>query len=390
MAEIAENGSDVKLYILNKLPTPYTDEMFRRLAADPEIDLQIYHLWKGSWRRPWTTELATGYPNKYMNVVMGIDWEFLGRTWREKDAAFIIADWGHIPSLALIAARLARGRNVAIWTDTPQETIKRAWPKHQLRKALLQWLLPRVTMIFAPGKVAHDVLVTMGVRSEQIVDLPFMVDIHYPVARQSDPDVQNAARDLRSLVGCRENGTVLSMISTIYTSVKGQDIGIEAFADCVKRHEGPLGLLIVGEGPDREKMEQLVKERGIEQQVAFVGWKEPAEMDEIYAATDVVLHPSRRDAYPLVVVEAMSWSKPVVGSDVCGSVIDRVEDGHNGYSFPSGDVAALTAVLDKVADDAAHVCEMGKNARTTAEAWPLERGVEILKSNARRALEMDQ
>jgi hypothetical protein len=61
-AEIAENGSDVKLYILNKLPTPYTDEMFRRLAADPEIDLQIYHLWKGSWRRPWKTELQPAIP----------------------------------------------------------------------------------------------------------------------------------------------------------------------------------------------------------------------------------------------------------------------------------------------------------------------------------------
>jgi glycosyltransferase involved in cell wall biosynthesis len=111
-------------------------------------------------------------------------------------------------------------------------------------------------------------------------------------------------------------------------------------------------------------------------------------MDSVYAATDIVLHPSRRDAYPLVVIEAMSWSKPVIGSDVCGSVIDRVQHGYNGYSFPSGDVGALVELIASLAKDPSLAEAMGINARSTAEQWPLERGVEILKESTKRALQV--
>ena len=109
-------------------------------------------------------------------------------------------------------------------------------------------------------------------------------------------------------------------------------------------------------------------------------------MDAVYAATDVVVHPSRRDAYPLVVIEAMSWGKPVIGSDVCGSVIDRVRNDYNGYSFPSGDIEGLAKAISVLSRDHARLVAMGANARLTAEQWPLQRGVQIIKAAAARTL----
>ena len=80
---VGDNGADTqfrtearaarRLYILHKLPTPYNDDFFRALDADGDIQLQVYHLWEGSDRRPWKSQLATGYPNHFMRPRAGVD-----------------------------------------------------------------------------------------------------------------------------------------------------------------------------------------------------------------------------------------------------------------------------------------------------------------------------
>ena len=63
----------MRLFIPHKLPTPYNDYFFRALNVEPDIELQVFHLWRGSQRRPWVSKLGTGYPNYYMQPKFGID-----------------------------------------------------------------------------------------------------------------------------------------------------------------------------------------------------------------------------------------------------------------------------------------------------------------------------
>ena len=102
---------------------------------------------------------------------------------------------------------------------------------------------------------------------------------------------------------------------------------------------------------------------------------------------DVILHPARSDPFPVVILDAMSWSRVVIGSDVCGNVEDRIISGVNGFAFPRGrcgrtcqDHAGPGAPPGEAPgpppgqSSVAFFFFILPGPRKTAEAWPVERG----------------
>lgn len=119
--------------------------------------------------------------------------------------------------------------------------------------------------------------------------------------------------------------------------IKGCDLLIRALPLLAERIPG-LEALIVGDGPERETLESLARDLGVEQYVSFCGFMQnPAEM---YACFDVMVIPSRAEEGPICLYEAWMMGVPVVASDA--PVIDqRIRERETGVFFPSGDVVAL-------------------------------------------------
>lgn len=378
-------GGPIRIHQIHKLPTPYTDYFFQALQANPNIDLHVYHLWRGSWRRPWKSELGLGYNNTFMKPICGIDWRLLKTAWCDVDSFFIVGDWAHLPTVAVILARCLRRAPVAIWTDTPQEDVKRPLVKKWLRRKFLTWLLRKVDIIFGTGGKAKRLLQEMGAHPGQIVDLPVFVDLGRPILAGREQGIQNKAQKLRETLQCWPEGMVFSMIGTLVHR-KGMDIGLRALARCRQGNPKPLGLLIAGEGPEGENLQALATSLELVNSVSFLGWQEPEGVDAVYLASDIVLHPARSDPFPGVILEAMSWSRVVIGSEVCGNVEDRIIPGVNGFSFSSEDVDELARIMLDLVNHPSRLPEIGAQARKTAEAWPVERGVEIVLEQAARIL----
>jgi glycosyltransferase involved in cell wall biosynthesis len=375
----------IRIHYIHKLPTPYTDFFFQALEANPKLDLHVYHLWRGSWRRPWKSELGRGYNNSFMKPICGIDWRLLKTAWREVDSFFVVGDWAHLPTVAVILARCLRRAPVAIGTDTPQEDIQRPPVKKWLRSKFLKWLLPKVDIVFGTGRKAERLLLEMGANPGQIVDLPVFVDLDRPNLAGRDQDIRNQAQRLRETLQCGPEGMVFSMIGTLVPR-KGMDIGLRAFARCRQGTPKPLGLLIAGEGPERQNLEALATSLELGNSVSFLGWQEPEGMEAVYLASDILLHPARSDPFPGVILEAMSWSRVVIGSEVCGNVEDRIIPGVNGFAFPTEDVGELTGIMLDLVRHPEKLPEIGARARKTAEAWPVERGVAIVLEQATKIL----
>jgi glycosyltransferase involved in cell wall biosynthesis len=375
-----------RLYILHKLPTPYNDCFFRALHADPDIELKVFHLWRGSQRRPWRTALGTGYPNYYLRPRLGIDWHCLRLALFDRDSLFMVGDWAHPPAIALLLARIIRRSPVALWVDTPQEHLKRPIWKRVPRRIFLRWLLRNVDVIFASGRPARRTLTAMGAAPERIVDLQFSVDLERPLQAPQQNEFQQRVQVMRSSVGCSPVGVVFGMSGTIDLPKKAQDVGLRAFAECRKRTSVPLGLLIAGDGPGLPHLRLLAEEMKVTQCVRFLGWQEPQDMEVFYSAIDVLLHPANFDPFPLVVVEAMAWSKPVIGTITSGSVEEKVQDGVNGFAVPPGNVDRMAAAMLRFVDDADLLRSASRAARQTVEAWPLERLVNVVKTTLCRLL----
>ena len=148
---------------------------------------------------------------------------------------------------------------------------------------------------------------------------------------------------------------------------KGFAVLIEAMAHLKGT---PLRCAILGDGPERARLEALIRRRGLEGSVRLLGETEAASW---LPAFDVFCLPSLWEGLPNSLLEAMALGLPVVASAIDG-VPEAVTDGADGLLVPPSDPAALAAALQRLAGDAGKRARLGAAARkTAAERFALSR-----------------
>ena len=123
--------------------------------------------------------------------------------------------------------------------------------------------------------------------------------------------------------------------------------------DLVEAARG-LPLRVVGDGPLRARVP------------GAAGFVPPGELGPWYERAAVVVAPSRREGYGVVVREAMAWGRPVVASAV-GGLLDAVEDEVTGLRVAPGDVPALRAALERLLAEPGLRARLGAAAREKAQ-----------------------
>jgi glycosyltransferase involved in cell wall biosynthesis len=149
---------------------------------------------------------------------------------------------------------------------------------------------------------------------------------------------------------------------------KGLDVLLRAAAQLPG-----VSFVIIGSGPERENLGQLAEELALNDRVHFIGWQERRQ--DYLADVDIFALPSRFEALPLSIIEAMQLGLPVVVSAVGGNA-ELVVDGDTGILVPPEDVDALVAGLRTLLDDSALRKRMGERGRKRAlEQFSLDRMV---------------
>lgn len=125
-------------------------------------------------------------------------------------------------------------------------------------------------------------------------------------------------------------------------------------------------LLIVGDGPQRQELEQFVSDHRIAN-VEFVGYKSKAEVKELLSHAAFTVVPSEwYENSPLVIYEAFAMGKPVIGATI-GGITEFIEPNRDGMHFSPGDEDSLADCIQSLLDHPQNVIEMGKRARAKAE-----------------------
>lgn len=138
---------------------------------------------------------------------------------------------------------------------------------------------------------------------------------------------------------------------------KGLDILLKA----LKNLPGTIKLKIAGSGKQKGEYEQLVKDLGISERVEFLGFVDQDKLKELYKNCTCVVMPSRvPETFGLTGLEAMSFGKPVIASDV-GGISQWLENGKNGYLVAGNDVLAMSKALDALLSNRQNAEEMGRN-----------------------------
>lgn len=228
-----------------------------------------------------------------------------------------------------------------------------------LQRALLCRTLRRADAIASTSVAMADEVRRLTPERRDVAITPFGVDT-VRFAPQPRPD------------GPLTLGTVKTLAPAY-----GIDLLLRAFAGL--KHDADVQavhpdahLLIVGDGPDRLKLETLARQLGIDADTRFVGAVPHADVPDWLSRLDVCVAASRHESFGVAVVEASACGRPVVVSDA-GGLPEVVRDGETGHVVPVHDVPALQAALKRLVLDAAQRHRMGAAGRefvASRFAWP--------------------
>ncbi len=109
-----------------------------------------------------------------------------------------------------------------------------------------------------------------------------------------------------------------------------------------------LKVVIVGEGPDRHAIENMIQRFGLQSNVILAG--QHSDMPGIYAAMDIFVLPSLNEGLPMTILEAMAASRPVIATRV-GAIPRVIKDGETGLLVDPGDVNGLRNALARLLTD---------------------------------------
>ncbi|MEK7199000.1 MAG: N-acetyl-alpha-D-glucosaminyl L-malate synthase BshA [Bacteroidota bacterium] len=144
------------------------------------------------------------------------------------------------------------------------------------------------------------------------------------------------------------NGEKILIHASNFRKVKRVDDVVTIFAAVCK--EMPAKLLLVGDGPERPAIENLVRVLGVDDDVRFLGKQE--QMEDILAVSDVFLLPSEYESFGLAALEAMAAGVVVISTNAGGLPEINIQN-ETGFLADVGDVAAMSNfAIDLLRDDA--------------------------------------
>jgi len=135
----------------------------------------------------------------------------------------------------------------------------------------------------------------------------------------------------------------LAMVGGLHIDFKGQDILLEVLSKTKWRGRN-WHLNIYGEGYDKKYIEELIKLYSLTERVTLHGYAH--DIQQVWSKNHLLLLPSRREAAPLVVMEAMLCGRPVVATGV-GTLTEWVQPGQNGFIASAATVALYDIALEQ-------------------------------------------
>lgn len=132
----------------------------------------------------------------------------------------------------------------------------------------------------------------------------------------------------------------------------------------------PARLILVGEGPDKEKADMLAKELGVKDKILFLGKSD--EIRRIMCFSDLFLLPSETESFGLAALEAMAGKTPVISSNQGGLPEVNIQ-GETGYMSDVGDVEDMAKNAIHILEDDQRLMEFKENASDAAHRFAIEK-----------------
>lgn len=347
----------VKLSVFATHPVQYQVPIWKGLAEHDSLDVKVNYFSDISIRGgvdpqfgiavAWDVPLLEGYASNFVSKTANITRPysiFIPDVYqllkRQKPDVILVQGYVHGFILQLIFAARKLGIKIINRAEFSDGLCDRSLLKAAARNAYLRWFYRRMDALCYIGQSARKHLERF-VENERLFFSPYSID----ASRIRNEDYKSSAsrNDLRHRIGASDDDFVILFAGKLM-GLKRLMLLLDAIDHMNKNG---FIVVIVGDGPLREQVRRRC-EQVLANKWFMAGFVNQSEIGQYYAAADVLVLPSMRETWGLVVNEAMTFGVPAVVSDTVGCAPDLVLPGVTGAIFKSGDANALADAIEAV------------------------------------------
>lgn len=235
------------------------------------------------------------------------------------------------------------------------------WP-NPLYQAVIPWCLQRMDAVICVSNRVQEECVVRGVDPERCTVIPNGVD---------DEGGPLSQHESRTFIGRLIGKDILNdkILLTVGRLVRRKGVAhfVRTVLPGIVDHYPTVRYLVIGEGPDRSRIEQAVHKLGLERNVFLLGQVDDVTLHRAYASADVFVMPNipvegDLEGFGIAALEACAAGLSVVAADLEG-IREAIIPGRNGFLIPPDNVNEyVSTILELLADDQRRV-EMGQQAR---------------------------
>ncbi len=269
--------------------------------------------------------------------------------------------WSHIDALSALKWCASNQTPALVMSESTSWDERRVFWKEWVKKRLVNM----ISAGLAGGTPHEKYLVQLGLAPERIFLGYDVVDNDYFSQRASVARAD--APNLRQKFNLPEKYFLASARFIEKKNLLGLLQAYAGYCDLAKNEIWSLVLL--GDGPLKPQLKQLIVDLKLESYVHLPGFKQYHDLPVYFGLASAFVHASTTEQWGLVVNEAMASGLPVLVSDRCGCSIDLVSSGDNGYQFDPKNLNELTKLFLKLSTPGFALANFGMASRKIVSRW---------------------
>jgi glycosyltransferase involved in cell wall biosynthesis len=300
---------------------------------------------------------AEGFPVWLLRRQPGVDWRCSWRLARllRRERVDLLHVHQYTPFFYAMTARVLCRRPPVLFTEHG-----RWYPDYPRRKRIVanRLLLERRDRVVGVGQAVRQALIhNEGFASDRVQVIYNGIDMGSFVCGGAP------SATVRSELGVGAGQLLLLQVARL-DPLKDHATAIRTLGHVVRQGVN-AHLVLVGEGPERSRIQEVVQQQQLEERVRFLGLRR--DIPRLLSAADLFLLTSVSEGIPLTLIEALAVGLPVVATRV-GGVQEVIEDGKTGLLAPRGDDVALAKHVLRLAGDPALSRQMAELGPERARA----------------------
>ncbi len=371
------------LLVVDLEPTPYKVDLWNAFVDSGNYDLVVLYSSEKNWsfdaghnyieyplaRFPFET-----FHGKGAGPLFGSILRLVSLFYKQRPSMVFISGYvDPLPLITVVFCIILRTRYVLhgdVFNNYPLHG-SLSFMKNCARALIRKVVFLSSAAVLVCGRRGIESALIAGCSESKIYDFPYVVDVER--LRTDRPKDVPA-----SCLGDLDSGRAVVLFSGRMIPRKGLSTLLQASAHLSDIKEWVLWL--EGAGPLQSRYIDEADVLGVGDRCRFLGFCQMSLHSWLLRHSDIVVVPSMRDPWAIVVDEGMQLGKVVVTSDATGAGADRIVDGKNGLIFTAGNSLHLASCLRNVLADTQRAVELGQAARHTSRKYNPAANVQTLSA----------